>query len=205
MLATHKSAHIIRRGVFFIFCIIAGSMMTSCVLFRPSVDPQKQERLRQKERDDALIKKYEDITGLRINKKKSLKLYKAIDVWIGTPYHYGAMTRRGTDCSGFTCNIYKEVYHKRLNRSTEDQFHKDIRRIGKWRLREGDLVFFRIEAGKKVSHVGIYLGNHKFVHASVKRGVCINDLTEKYYVDHYKKAGRVRKDIARIELAVNDF
>ena len=123
---------------------------------------------------------------------KSLPLYKAIDPWMGTPYSYGSMNcKKGTDCSGFICSIYKEVYHINLDRSSEDQLEKDIRRIGKRRLKEGDLVFFKIEEGKKVSHVGLYLGNEKFVHASVKNGVCINGLDEKYYNDHFKTGGRV--------------
>jgi lipoprotein Spr len=173
--------------------VLMAMAASSCTLFRPGNNPIKNQKEVAREQDQALIRKYEDILGTRINKRKSLALYQSIDPWIGVPYRYGAMTKKGTDCSGFTATVYKETYNIILDRSTIDQYQKDVRRIGKHRLKQGDLVFFKIEKGKKVSHVGIYLGNHKFVHASVKRGVCINDLNEKYYTDHYLRGGRVKK------------
>jgi murein DD-endopeptidase / murein LD-carboxypeptidase len=198
MLMPLNKAQILKGSGLFIFVIASTILLSSCVLFRPGINKEAEAQKKERERDNALIKKYEDLTGLRINIKRSLTLYKAIDRWMGTPYRYGTMTHKGTDCSGFTCSIYKEVYKISLSRGTEDQFHKDTRHIARWSLKEGDLVFFRIEKGRKVSHVGIYLGNHKFVHASVKKGVCISDLTDKYYIEHFRKAGRVKKDIARL-------
>jgi murein DD-endopeptidase / murein LD-carboxypeptidase len=173
--------------------LLLAFLSSSCGMINGITGQKKDEKFREREQNRALIKKYEDVIGTRISMKKSLALYKAIDKWMGVPYKYGSMSRKGTDCSGFTCNIYDEVYHIKLHRGTDDQYYKDIRKIGKRRLKEGDLVFFNIEHGKKVSHVGIYLGNHKFVHASVKKGVCISNLDEKYYTDHFRHGGRVKK------------
>jgi lipoprotein Spr len=57
-------------------------------------------------------------------------------------------------------------------------------------MEEGDLVFFKIE-GNQVSHIGVYLQNNKFVHATTKKGVIINDLDELYYKKYYFKSGRI--------------
>lgn len=75
----------------------------------------------------------------------------------------------GTDCSGFTSHIYKKVYHTKLSRSTDGQ-KKESNKVAKRNLREGDLVFFTSNrSGKKVAHVGIYLKEGKFIHASTTR------------------------------------
>ena len=58
-------------------------------------------------------------------------------------------------------------------------------------LKEGDLVFFNTN-GKSISHVGVYLKNHKFVHASTKKGVMISDMNEPYFKQTYVSSGRVK-------------
>lgn len=139
----------------------------------------------------ALIEKYESLTGMHIKKRSSLPLYLCIDKWMGVPYRYGACSPSGTDCSGFTGNVYKEVYHKELPRSSEDQY-QTCRRIRKKRLKEGDLVFFHTGKGNNITHVGIYLGNGRFVHASTRKGVRIDDLEDKYYAQSFVRGGRPR-------------
>jgi lipoprotein Spr len=104
------------------------------------------------------------------------------------------MNHKGTDCSGFSLNLYKEVYKLDIPRSSEDQYKKS-RHVRRRRLKEGQLVFFHIEKGKKVSHVGVYLGNHKFVHASTKKGVRIDDLRDKYYAKAFVCGGKFRKTV----------
>ena len=112
--------------------------------------------------------------------------------WIGTPYRAGGDNKRGTDCSGLTCQLYKKVYHTKLPRSTDTQ-KKESNKITKRNLREGDLVFFTSSrSGKRVAHVGIYLKNGKFIHASTSQGVIISHLNEPYYTKHWISGGRVR-------------
>ncbi len=197
MIQIRKIIEVIRRKGSLGFLVFMAFLMVSCGSLRkqPSSHSAKG-RMTEKEKDQQLISKYEQIIGEPINMQKSLALYKAIDAWMNTPYKYGSsVCREGTDCSGFVFSIYRDVYHITLDRSSEDQLKKDVRRIGKSKLKEGDLVFFKIEDGKKVSHVGIYLGNEKFVHASTKTGVCINGLDEKYYKEHFRTGGRVKPGI----------
>jgi cell wall-associated NlpC family hydrolase len=120
-------------------------------------------------------------------------LFEAIDEWIGTPYGYGKhQKQKGTDCSGFTMEIYRSVFGIKLNRSSVDQV-ANTTEVKKEDLEIGDLVFFNIR-GNRISHVGIYIGNNKFVHASTKKGVIISDLDESYYKTRYVRSGRVNKE-----------
>lgn len=109
--------------------------------------------------------------GMDINLEDNHKLYLEASEWIGTPYRAGGDNKRGTDCSGLTCQLYKKVYHTKLPRSTDTQ-KKESNKITKRNLREGDLVFFTSSrSGKRVAHVGIYLKNGKFIHAVPAKGL----------------------------------
>ena len=79
--------------------------------------------------------------GVDIGMEDNHKLYLEAAEWIGTPYRGGGETKRGTDCSGMTCQIYKKVYHTKLQRSTDGQ-KKESSKVARRNLREGDLVFF---------------------------------------------------------------
>ena len=121
-------------------------------------------------------------------------LYIESAKWIGTPYRYGGNSIRGVDCSGLTYAIYKKVYHKKLNRSSEDQRTKDCRRVSRNRLQEGDLVFFHDgQRKRKANHVGIYLKEGRFIHASSSQGVIVSSLSEPYYKKCWMQGGRVDK------------
>ena len=112
--------------------------------------------------------------------------------WLGTKYRYGGQSRSdGTDCSGMVMVIYRDVAGVKLPRSSAEQ-QKYTKRIDRRNLLSGDLIFFATKAGgNKVGHVGIYIGEDKFIHASSSRGVMISGLDEKYYVSHLHSYGRV--------------
>ena len=118
-------------------------------------------------------------------------MYKTIYEWLGVPYKYSGDCKDGIDCSGFVCMLYKESFGITLSQSAAE-IYKDVKPLKKSALKEGDLVFFKIKK-KKVSHVGVYVGNNKFAHASVQSGVIISDLDEPYYKKYFYKGGRVRK------------
>ncbi|MGU9957992.1 MAG: NlpC/P60 family protein [Arenicellales bacterium WSBS_2016_MAG_OTU3] len=108
--------------------------------------------------------------------------------WMGTPYHYGGTTRNGIDCSGLVLNTYRDLYGLQMPRRAREQASvgKSVR---KTRLTPGDLVFFK--TGLRDRHVGIYLGNKQFVHASESRGVRVSSIDEPYWSKRYWKASRV--------------
>ena len=115
--------------------------------------------------------------NMDIDMKDNHQLYVESAAWLGVPYRGGGNSKRGVDCSGLTSHLYKKVYHKKLKR--------------KRNLREGDLVFFHNGRKKRIaSHVGIYLKDNKFIHASTSRGVIISSLNEDYYRKHWLSGGR---------------
>lgn len=133
--------------------------------------------------------------GVQISKKDNIKLYRQAATWLGVRYRLGGTTKNGVDCSGFAGAIYKDVYGTKLHRSVDDIYHNDVKRIRRGRLSEGNLVFFRTDdkRKKRPNHVGIYLKDGKFVHASTSKGVEINSLDNVFYRKAFVKGGRVVK------------
>ena len=115
------------------------------------------------------------------------RLYRYIDEWWGTPYRLGGTGRSGIDCSAFVQGLQAEVYGQKVPRVTGDQ-QAACRPVPDAERREGDILFFR--TGDRVMHVGVYLQNHRFVHASTSRGVVIDDLRSDYWRKAYLGTGR---------------
>jgi cell wall-associated NlpC family hydrolase len=112
------------------------------------------------------------------------------DRWLGVRYLKGGLDRSGIDCSGLTARMYLAVTGIAIPRTAQDQsrcgnlvFRND--------LRPGDLIFFVTLKDKQVDHVGIYLGDAKFVHASPSKGVVVSSLLQDYYVQRYHSARRI--------------
>ncbi|OFZ00922.1 MAG: hypothetical protein A3K10_02245 [Bacteroidetes bacterium RIFCSPLOWO2_12_FULL_31_6] len=134
--------------------------------------------------------KYATLLNVEENRIENVKLYSFIDEWYGVPYKYGGKNKSGIDCSNFTSTLYSNTYGKSISGSSSSIFEQ-CKVISKSNLEEGDLVFFKID-GDKISHIGVYLQNNKFVHATTKKGVMINDLDELYYKKYFYKAGRIK-------------
>ncbi|MDD5674310.1 MAG: NlpC/P60 family protein [Chitinivibrionales bacterium] len=118
------------------------------------------------------------------------RLEQIVNSYIGTRYHYGGMSRRGIDCSGFVCRVFSELNHASLPHSSEKLF-KLGKSIALAEARPGDLVFFRGRFFGGISHVGICLGNNRFAHATIGAGVIISNLDEEEYAKHFAGVRRV--------------
>ena len=108
---------------------------------------------------------------------------------LGVRYRYGASSRSATDCSGFTSQVYRTQGVK-LPRTSREQ-SKVGAAVSKGALKEGDLVFFK--GRSRISHVGIYIGNGKFIHASSGKGYVTTDtLASGHYANRFAGARRVK-------------
>ena len=123
-------------------------------------------------------------------KRHNRSLYSFIEEWYGTPYLFGGTNRYGIDCSAFTRQLYNDVYNLPIVRTSIEQFSQ-VEKIDPVELKEGDLVFFKIHS-HRISHVGVYLYDGKFVHASVSQGVVISDLSDAYWTRNYAGCGRMK-------------
>lgn len=116
------------------------------------------------------------------------RILQQYDQWKGVRYRLGGKNRSGVDCSAFVQRTFIDQFGIELPRSTSEQIDSG-ERISRAKLRSGDLVLFR--AGSTGRHVGIYLGNNKFVHASVRKGVIISNMDNPYWKKRYKEARRI--------------
>lgn len=131
----------------------------------------------------------------------NLRLYKFIDDWYGVRYKYGGTTIRGIDCSAFSQKVYGQIYCLNILRTSRQQY-RHCERIKRFdEAKEGDLVFFRINR-MRISHVGIYLANGYFVHASRSRGVVVSSLNDHYWKRRYAGCGRLAREESKTESGI---
>jgi hypothetical protein len=116
-----------------------------------------------------------------------LLLYQQHEAWQGTPYRIGGVSRSGIDCSAFVQITFRELFSVDLPRTTDQQLRVG-QPINRAQLQSGDLVFFR-----NGRHVGIYVEDHKFLHASTTRGVMISSLKNTYWSRNFWQAVTVRR------------
>jgi len=139
----------------------------------------KNQRHKDKERaDDAAPTKGEE-----------KELIDFINDWYGTPHKMGGTSKKGVDCSGFVIVAYREVFDKEFKGRRAEDIFAEVQ-IVKWEdLAYGDLVFFQVN-GRRIDHVGIYVGEGNFAHSSSSRGVMISAINNSYWAKRYFKAGR---------------
>ena len=119
-------------------------------------------------------------------------IYKKLNThyqrWRGTPYELGSMNKGGIDCSGFVYLTFRNQLGRPLPRTTKAQY-ANSRKISKSDLQAGDLVFFK--TGSKQLHVGIYLTEGRFLHASSSKGVMVSSLSNVYWHKNFLSARRI--------------
>ncbi len=149
---------------------------------------------------DLLIKYYSENSSASNELTVKDQLIMEIIKYIDTPYKYGGTTKDGIDCSSFTQTIFRNIFQLEIPRTARDQYTVG-EKIPENNLAFGDLVFFNTSRRVKPGHVGVYIGNNLFAHASRSLGVTVSSITSAYYAKRYMGARRL--DSAQISGAGN--
>ena len=141
----------------------------------------------------AVIEKYDPDYNTNIDELGTLKEKMLVDIikYLHTPYQYGGNSKKGMDCSAFTQTIYKSTLSVDLMRSAHDQYSQGAEIDNMEDLQFGDLVFFDTGRGSNPGHVGIYIGDNLFAHASTTKGVTISSLNHSYYHSRFVGGRRI--------------
>lgn len=170
------------KSIFFLCLLFSGLLIVSC--------NSSKKLTRATDNTSELSNKL----GFRVNKKDNIPLYTEAVKWLGVPYRYGGNTKKGVDCSGFVCALYKEVYHRQLERTAAGMYKTNCRKVSGSSLKPGDLVFFNTAKTKKsISHVGVFLKDDIFIHATTSSGVRTSNINETYYKKRWINGGKVKK------------
>ncbi|MBP1397139.1 bifunctional murein DD-endopeptidase/murein LD-carboxypeptidase, partial [Yersinia pestis subsp. pestis] len=175
-----KSQPILRYILRALPAVAAAVMLSACSSPQASNVNNTQTEMRAvNDKDGLLLQASQDEFEAMVRnvdiKSKILEQYAG---WKGVRYRLGGSSKRGIDCSAFVQTTFREQFGMDLPRSTSQQ--QDLgKKVQRTKLRPGDLVLFR--AGSTGRHVGIYLGNDKFVHASTSAGVTISNLNDDYW------------------------
>lgn len=122
------------------------------------------------------------------------KMLMEIIKYLNVPYQYGGNSKSGIDCSAFTQSLYKNTLSVNLFRSAREQYKQGEVISNVEELRFGDLVFFNTRENVRPGHVGIFLGDNLFAHASTKKGVTVSSINHSYYQTRFMGGRRIKTE-----------
>lgn len=172
-----------------LFTLLVSSILTGKAQNNKTTTSNTAPKQETSDPDNLASQFFSQVMGVAISATSNTKMYQFIYDWLGTPYRFGGNTKKGVDCSGFTKAMYDKVFNINILRNSRDIFSM-TNPLSKDELMVGDLVFFKIKS-RTITHIGVYLGDNRFAHASSSRGVVISDLDEPYYTRYFYKGGRI--------------
>ncbi|GGD31347.1 hypothetical protein GCM10012288_01680 [Malaciobacter pacificus] len=151
--------------------------------FEPIITPEEYKAMIE----EGKTKKTKELSSNASDKEIKAALMEFYNEWKNVKYKFGGNSKKGIDCSAFTQRIFKEKFNVKIPRSTRTQV-KSGEGIKKSQLQLGDLVFFK--TGKYDRHVGVYMGDGNFMHASIK-GIKFTKLNKPFYKKAYWTSRRI--------------
>ncbi|MDE9453652.1 bifunctional murein DD-endopeptidase/murein LD-carboxypeptidase [Xenorhabdus bovienii] len=191
-----KSQPILRYILRLIPAILAAVVLTACSSPDSQMRSKKADTHAVNSQKHFLLQASQDeFETLVKNLDTKSKILNQYADWKGVAYRLGGSTKRGIDCSAFVQRTFHDQFDIDLPRSTSEQ-QKIGQTVSRSKLRAGDLVLFK--TGIYMRHVGIYIGNNQFVHASTSNGVIVSKLTDTYWTKRYYGARRVLRDVNKV-------
>lgn len=168
--------------------VFAACLLLTCLSFSANAQDQSASQTPSNDPDNLAKEYFSQIMGVAASSTSSTKMYQFIYDWIGTPYRLGGSTKKGIDCSKFAAELYEQVFNTTIGYNSRN-IYSNVDKVSKGNLQPGDFVFFKIRS-RNITHVGVYIGDNKFAHASTSRGVMISDLEDAYWKRYYYNGGR---------------
>ncbi len=186
-----KNIFTCKAGLLLKYCIILIILISFSGCFTPHVRYTRPSRSRgEKEKVTSPEKEIEKEQEKTISEMVSeSKLKKIVDSYIGVPYKYTGTTRKGMDCSGFVYRVYTDLGNNDFPRTSSARLSGLGTSVPRREMQPGDLVFFR--KVRRINHVGIYMGDNKFVHASLKKGIIYTSLDNEYFRNRLVRIRRI--------------
>lgn len=197
MFRSHNTIKLIRRTL---IAIIVTTSLSACQINQQDTQTTSTERNGIPTLNTALFPSFQaefkDASPAELERLlqkyevKSRILDQYAD-WKGVKYRLGGTSKSGIDCSALVQVTFREQFGLNLPRTTDALRHIGTP-IKQSQLKTGDLVHFQIN--RRTRHVGIYIGNNQFMHASSSKGVMISNLTDHYWKTRYQSASRILTD-----------
>lgn len=169
---------------FLIFSLLIFFLFTNC--YKSDFSRRTPNRWEQRAKADEILRE----TAIHNNSLAAKNLLSHMRIFFGTPHKMGGTTVNGVDCSGLVQTIFKRSLNIELPHNTTLLFEQTTP-VHLKQAQLGDLVFFATNKEKVISHVGIYLHDDWFVHASSVNGVTVSNLKKSYYRKRFRGVRRV--------------